>query len=158
MKKLTNIVTFASLFLLWIIIDSCSRDVAMIKIFSTYVNAVNQNDVSGALATHTQDAEFIIPGQHPIKGSEKIRSLLQWDSILQSQIMFDDLRVHGDTILAGAGSERNLWLKGIGLDSIAYTPGTRIVFEGELIRGIYPATLFSESRVEFGIRFQEFMS
>ena len=128
-----------------------------IKIFNTYVDAVNQNDVSGALATHTQDAEFIIPGQEAIKGREELRSLLQWDSVLQSRIMFTDLRVHGDTLITGAGSERNFWFEGIGLNSIAYGPGTRVVFQGKLIKGIYPATLHSESRLEFELRFQEFL-
>ena len=109
------------------------------KIFTAYIDAVNRNDIKEALITHTRDAEFIIPGQDPINGTEELRSLLQWDSVMRSQISFTDLEVNGDTIIAGSGSESNFWFQGIGLDSIAYAPGTRVVFDGKLIKGIYPA-------------------
>jgi hypothetical protein len=157
MLKFINIIVSASLIFLGVIIKSCSSDLEKIKTFNTYVNAVNQNDVSEALSTHTQDAEFIIPGQKVIRGSENLRSLLQWDSVLQSRIKFTDLKVHGDTLIAGAGSERNFWFDGIGLDSIVYASGTRVVFQGKFIKGIYPATIVSESSKELERCFQRFM-
>jgi len=137
---------------------SCDQDVGPEEVFREYLDAVNQNDVSRALAVQTRDAEFVIPGQTPVRGIDGIRSLLQWDSVLQSQVRFGVVERIGDTLIAGPGSERSLWFEGIGLDSLAYEEGTRVVFEGRLIKGIYPAALIPESAAAFELRFGEFMA
>ena len=121
-----------------------------------YIEAVNRNAVSEALAFHTPDAEFQIPGQGTIQGLEAMRSLLQWDSVLGSRIRFEPLNWRGDTLVVSAGAERNAWFAGIGVDSIQYTAGTRFVFEGDRIRGVYPASLEPESLVELEARFGAF--
>jgi hypothetical protein len=125
-------------------------------VLEDYIDAVNRNDVIEALAVHTPDAEFLIPGQNLIRGTEAMRSLLQWDSVLGSHIRFAPLEWHGDTLVVGAGAERNAWFSGIGIDSIQYEAGTRFVFDGNRIRGVYPSRLQPESLAEFVAKFSEF--
>jgi hypothetical protein len=125
---------------------------------SRYIDAVNRNAVSDALALHTPTAEFVIPGQLPIQGMEAMRSLLQWDSVLRSEIRFAPGEWRGDTLVVGAGAERNAWFAGIGVDSIRYQAGTRFVFDLDLISGVYPSSLESASLAEFQANFNEFSS
>jgi len=125
-------------------------------VLADYVDAVNVGAVGLALAHHTVDAEFLIPGQAPIVGAAALRALLQWDSVLGSRIRFEPGRWSGDTLFAGKGSESNAWFRGIGLDSIQYAAGTRFVFEDDKISGIYPSTLRPESIPEVEGRFGAF--
>lgn len=132
--------------------SEASREAAL----ESLVRAVNRNDVEAALAHYTPDAEFLIPGQHPIRGTEAMRDLLQWDSVLDSRIRFRTDRWRGDTLVAGVGVERNAWFAGVGLDSIVYAAGTRFVFDGEKISGIYPSTLSAKSMSEFEPKYRAF--
>jgi len=128
------------------------------EVLRQYIEAVNANDVSAALSLHTPYAEFLIPGQLPIVGTEAMRALLEWDSVLGSRLRFDvGGQWSGDTLTVGAGVERNEWFRGIGLDSIPYGPGTRFVFEGDRIRGVYPSSLGARSAEEFEAKFGAFM-
>lgn len=125
-------------------------------VVADYVDAVNLSAVEQALAHHTADAEFLLPGQTPIVGTAALRALLQWDSVLASRIRFEPGHWSGDTLFAGKGAESNAWFRGIGLDSVLYAAGTRFVFEGDKIRGIYPSTLRPESTAEVESRFGAF--
>jgi hypothetical protein len=127
------------------------------EVFVQYIRAVNANDVSAALSYHTPNPEFLIPGRRPIVGTEAMRALLQWDSVLGSQLRFDAGQWSGDTLTVGAGAERNAWFGGIGLDSIHYAPGTRFVFERDRIRGVYPSSITAKSAEEFEAKVGAFM-
>jgi hypothetical protein len=137
---------------------SCSEPQGDASVFRGYLDALNRHAVSEALAFHTSDAEFALPGQTPIRGTEGLRSLLQWDSVLQSTVRFAEAVQIADTLILGPGSERNLWFQGIGLDSVAYAGGTRVVLQGTRIHGIYPAPFQRESATEFEGRYTEFMT
>ena len=139
------------------ILANCTDRVDREAIFHAYVDAVNRNAVEDALSFHTENAEFIIPGQQPIRGKEAMRALLQWDSVLQSSLVFGAAEEEGDTLTVSSGSERISWFSGIGLDSIAYGPGLRIIFDGPLIRGVYPSALVPSSAAEFEARVGLFM-
>ncbi|MEJ2216179.1 MAG: nuclear transport factor 2 family protein [Gemmatimonadota bacterium] len=125
-------------------------------VFRGYVAAVNSHDVSKALAFHTSDPEFVILGQPPIRGRDAMRSLLQWDSVLNSHIRMEPSRWLGDTLILKAGSERNAWFEGIGLDSIRYSAGTRIVYQGDRIKEVHPSDLVPQSAAEFQAKAEAF--
>ena len=144
--------------LLGVLSLSCSKRPNDASELRGYLDAVNRNAVAEALAFHTPDAEFIIPGQSPIRGSADLRSLLQYDSVLKSSVRFEAAVQIGDTLILGPGSEKNLFFESIGLDSVAYAGGTRVVLEGSLIQGIYPANLLPESAAVFQQRYGEFMT
>lgn len=135
-----------------------SEEARRAEVFRGYIEAVNANDVGATLSYHTPDAEFLIPGQSPIVGTEAMRALLQWDSVMGSQLRFDVGQWLGDTLVAGPGSERSAWFRGIGLDSLQYAPGTRFVFDGDRIRGVYPSSLSAESTEEFEVAMGAFFT
>ncbi len=137
--------------------SSCSPQLDRASVFQDYTNAVNNHAVGDALALHTSDAEFLVPGQPPIRGTKAMRSSLHWDSVPQTHISFRISHMVGDTLILGPGSEGSLWFQGIGLDSITYAAGTRVVFEGGLITGVHPSSLLPESRSELQTRFDELM-
>jgi len=149
---------YAGRILLAPLLLSCSPTWEPEQVLREYIDAVNGHSVAEAMALHTFDAEFIVPGQAPIRGTEEMTALMQWDSVMQSRIRFGEVERHGDTLIAGPGSEQNLWFRGIGMDSISYASGTRFVFEGTLIKGVYPANLLPESASEFETRFGEFVT
>jgi hypothetical protein len=127
-------------------------------LFREYVAAVNAHDVSKALGYYAPDVEFVIPGQDPIRGTDANRSLLEWDSVMNSRIRMVPSGWAGDTLTMAAGSERNAWFRGIGLDSIRYAAGTRVVYRGDRIKGIYPANLEPGSAAAFQARAQAFFA
>lgn len=135
-----------------------SDEIRREQVYQGYIEAVNAHDVSAALSYHTPDAEFLIPGQRLMAGTESMRALLQWDSVMGSQLRFVGVQWSGDTLSVGPGVERSAWFAAIGLDSIRYAPGTRFVFEGDRIRGIYPSALTVESAQEFNEKIGVFMA
>jgi len=135
-----------------------SEDRRREEVVRRYIDAVNTNDVRRALSYHTRTARFLIPGQDTIVGTDAMRALLQWDSVLGSEIRFDDGEWSGDTLVLGGGTERNAWFRGVGLDSVHYAPGTRFVFEGDLINGVYPAALAQPWADEFATKVGAFMT
>ncbi len=134
-----------------------SQEARREQVLRGYIGAVNANDVDAALSYHTPDAEFLIPGQNLIRGTEPMRALLQWDSVLASQIRFEPESWAGDTLVVGPGVERNAWFSGVGIDSIRYGAGTRFVFEGDRIKGVYPSALEPESLEAFQTRVGAFL-
>ncbi len=87
-----------------------------------------------------------------------MRSLLQWDSVLTSQLRFGAGEWNGDTLVISGGSERNAWFAGVGMDSLTYGPGLQVVFDGGLIAGVYPSAPTPESGAEFEDKFGAFMT
>ncbi len=140
------------------VITGCTENPNRIAIFQQYVDAVNSGAIDEALILCTAEAEFMIPGQLPIRGTNAIRSLLEWDAVLKTQLEFGSIEEHGDTLTVASGFERNEWFSGIGLESIEYGAGLRIIFEGDLIAGIYPSGLTPESALELNSRVGAFMA
>jgi hypothetical protein len=66
----------ASPLVLGALFSSCSGPPNDASVFRGYLAAVNRHAVAEALAFHTSKAEFILPGQAPIRGSADLRSLL----------------------------------------------------------------------------------
>ncbi len=110
-----------------------------------YVQLHRSHDIDGLLALHTSDAEFLIPGQHPIRGKEALRHLFEWDSVLGSELAMTGLSIAGDTILVDTVIERNRFFRALGLTEVRYQPGTRFVLRNGQIAGTYPAALSEES-------------
>ena len=111
-----------------------------------YVALHRSGDIDGLLALHTKDAEFIIPGQNPIRGRKALRDLLEWDRVLQSELDMDSIRMNGDTIVIDVVTETSKWFRAIGVSKARYGPGTRFVLRHGRIVGIYPASFDDETR------------
>lgn len=140
-----------------ILVVGCQPGPDRDEVFRGYVDAVNRKDLDAALGFHTPDAVFLIPGQDTIAGLDAMRRLLQWDSVLESSLRFGPSAERGDTLFVEGGSERSLWFAGIGIDSILYGPGIRVVFEEDLIAGIFPSALRPASGQEFERKLTDFL-
>lgn len=119
-----------------------------------YMELHRSGDVDGLLALHTADAEFLIVGQNPMRGTAALRDLFEFDAVLGSELVMDAISVDGDTIVVDSIIERNKLFEAIGVSESRYRPGTRIVFRGGRISGTYPATFDDETqkRVAEGFR------
>ena len=139
-------------------IVGCAGNPDRVAIFQRYVDAVNRKAIEEALSLHRADAEFIIPGQRPVRGTESMRSLLEWDVVMGTHLEFSGFEERGDTLFVASGVESNAWFSGVGLESIEYGAGLRVVFDGDLITGIYPSGLTPDSASEFKAHVGAFMT
>jgi hypothetical protein len=101
-------------------------------------------DVDGLLALHAADAEFLMPGQEPIRGTAALRDMLEWDAVLGCELIMDAVRAEGDAIIVDSVIQRNKLFQAIGLSEVRHKPGTRIVLRNGLIVGTYPASFDDE--------------
>lgn len=119
-----------------------------------YIALHKSGDVEGLLSLHTADSEFLIPGREPVRGTQALRDLFQWDQVLESELVMTGVRSVGDTIIIDSTIERNRWFKALGLDEVQYGPGTRIVLKDGRIVGTYPAAFDDKTRQHLMGRFQ----
>jgi SnoaL-like domain len=119
-----------------------------------YIELHRSGDIEGLLSLHTADSEFLIPGQDPIRGTEALRDLFQWDHVLESELVMTGIRSVGDTIIIDSTIERNQWFRGLGLVEVHYGPGTRIVLKDGRIAGTYPAGFDDQTQQHLMERFQ----
>ena len=95
------------------------------------VEAHNQHNVAQQLAFYADDATFIMPGDYPIVGKAALRDLFEADSIVNSELVFKDLVIRGDTVIVNSITERSDWLRAIGIPESHYA--SKIIFRKELI-------------------------
>ena len=139
--------------LVWILILSaawwgeigCAKKLDPVEFVQRYVKLHRSHDIDGLLALHTDDTEFLMPGQPPIRGKEALRDLLEWDAVLESELTMSDISIDGDTILINTVIERNKFFQSMGVTDVRYQPGTRFVLRNERIVGTYPAAISEES-------------
>lgn len=102
-----------------------------------YVALHAAGDVDGLLALHHEDAEFVIPGQDPVRGTAALRDLMEWDVALGSVVEMADVRLDGDAVVVDTIVERNRWFELLGVPEVRYRPGTRIVLRDRRIAGVH---------------------
>jgi len=123
----------------------CGKKFEADRFAQKYVELHRSHNVDGLLALHTNDAEFIIPGQRPVRGKNALKDLFEWDAVLGSQLTMSDISMNGDTILINSITERNKFFLFLGIPEVRYQPGTRFVLRNGLIAGTYPSALTEES-------------
>lgn len=128
---------------------NCERRMEAHSLMDTYARLHSAGDIVELLSMHTLDAEFLIPGQTPIRGVAALNELFAWDSVLESSLNFEGIREIGDTIFIERVVEKNLFFSNLGIPAIHYLPGTRFVRNQNRISGVYPAPFdtASEARV-----------
>jgi ketosteroid isomerase-like protein len=111
-----------------------------------YVELHAKGDIEGLLALHTPDSEFDLHGQEPIRGTEQLRKLLEWDAALGSRLEIDGATRDGDDLVLGAIVERNAFFAAVGVPEVRYLPGTRMTLRDGLVARTVPAALEPESQ------------
>ncbi len=122
-----------------------------------YVELHQAGDVEGLLALHTEDAEFVIPGQNPIRGTAALRDLFSWDAELASELVMEGISIDGDALVIDKVIERNQWFEGLGVSEAHYRPGTRLVLRDGRILGTYPARFHEETRSQVFAEFEHLL-
>jgi ketosteroid isomerase-like protein len=118
-------------------IGGCTSHMDPTAFVQRYVALHQSGDVDGLLALHTEDSEFIIPGQDPVRGHAALRGLFSWDVVLGTELIMEDIHLDGDTVVIDTIVERNKWFEAIGVSETRYKPGTRLVLRDGRIAGTY---------------------
>jgi len=132
----------------------CTRRQDPATFVEHYVQLHRSGDIAGLLALHTADAEFVIVGQEPVRGTAALRDLFEWDAVLGSELVMSAIHSDGDTIVVDSVTERNRWFQAIGLAEVRHRPGTRIVLRDGRILGTYPAAFDDETQKRLIERFE----
>jgi len=104
-----------------------------------YVELHAAGDVEGLLALHTEGAEFLIPGQLPIRGSAALADLFAWDAALGARLEVQGVYSEGDDLVLGPVVERNALLDALGVGPVRHPAGTRFTLEdGRIARTRLP--------------------
>lgn len=114
-----------------------------------YVMIHGEGDVDALLALHTEDAEFVIPGELPVRGAAALRDLFCWDEVLESKLTMEGIRVEGEAVIIEKVVERNKWFEGLGLAEVRFRPGTRLMVRDGLISGTYVTGFEEVSHSQF---------
>ncbi|MDP2470262.1 MAG: nuclear transport factor 2 family protein [Candidatus Palauibacterales bacterium] len=133
---------------------SCAKQQSPAAFVERYLELHRSRDVDALLALHTADAEFVIPGQEPLRGTAALRDLFEWDAVLGSELVMSGIRSDADTILIDSVIERNKWFQALGLVEVRHRAGTRIVLRDGRIAATYPAAFDDETQRRLMDRFQ----
>jgi hypothetical protein len=123
------------LFLLAVAIGAgCSKPPGHEARLAGMIAAHNRHDLTGQMAFFTDDASYAIAEQTLVTGKAAIRAIFGADSVMKSELVYEGLMVHGDTVIVSSVTERNDLLRLLGLPEVHYLPGTRAVFARGLIQ------------------------
>jgi len=137
------------LFLLALIPTACGKAPSLEQRVVQMLEVHNQHDVARELAFYADDATFVMAGEKPIVGKAALRNLIEADSIMNSELLFKDLVIRGDTVIVNSITERNDWFRLMGIPEIHYAPGSKIVFSKGLIQTVETAPLVEEDMRAF---------
>ncbi len=119
---------FSGVFLLLLVMDACAPDPAgLAKRFSqTY----NTHHVKNIMTLYADNAVFGVSGKLTLAGKDTIQLLTQYDSVLNSHMVFSNIEAKGDTVFCDL-AETNDWYKAAGIDEAYYS--MKLVFHKGLI-------------------------
>jgi limonene-1,2-epoxide hydrolase len=89
-----------------------------------YIDAHNRHDIDAVLDLLDPEIAYVMPSGETRNGLEQMANLEAWDSVLESFLEVADLRVSGNSVVAGEIVEHNLLFDLSGIGPITYLPGT----------------------------------
>lgn len=108
-----------------------------IEIVRYYAKVNNTHDVEKIVSLYAEDAKFEVDGLVSLEGIDQLRDITRYDSVLNVQMIIDELRRQGDTVYCHL-TETNDWLKVSEIDTAFYK--AVFVFEKGLIKSINAKT------------------
>ncbi|HKJ27310.1 MAG TPA: hypothetical protein VJ965_06715 [Anaerolineales bacterium] len=99
-----------------------------------YQQAHNAQDVDQAMQYFTPNVRFEMAGIWVRQGLEEIRAMEEWEKVMDGEIEFGDLKMRNNRLECKA-TERNSWLKLVGIEVITYD-SYRFEFEDDQINRI----------------------
>ncbi|MBW2254416.1 MAG: nuclear transport factor 2 family protein [Deltaproteobacteria bacterium] len=126
--------------------------------WGAYLEAHNAGRTEEMLAFYTEDAVFAIPTVGELRGTEQLRDLVAWDVANHGQLNSEGYAVSGDQLTIEQVTESNDWFRAIGVETIHYQPGTRIVFREGRLAEVRPTPFTEESTKAVEAAFGPFMA
>lgn len=123
-----------------------------------YQEAHNSGDVEKEVSFYAEDVKFVVFGQWTIKGKEELRKLVETDAVLNSHLIFTDVKVDGNKVTCSV-EEQNDLLKLAGIDTLYYE-FHEFIFEKGLIKEVRakPTPESAKALQEFGASFGRWAS
>ncbi|MEW5925646.1 MAG: nuclear transport factor 2 family protein [Candidatus Zixiibacteriota bacterium] len=148
MKIIKGIMTTLGCGLLLMLACSKHDQVGLLKSFETTFNSHNVESVMALIA---DDALFTIDNK-TLSGKDAVRNRIVYDSVLEAQIEFTNIKQEGDSVLFDA-REINEWLSLAGMDEYLYR-NCVAVFEKGLLKRLV-ANTGERTLVNIGKVFQD---
>ena len=122
----------------FVLIISCKKDQTRNTIIS-YIDAHNEHNTVEELSHYHQEILFELKDTWTKSGIEEMRSLSIWDSVLNSNLQLEDIKISGDSAFCKI-IENNDWFSAVGINDLIHDP-TVFVIEDNKIKKIiaYPS-------------------
>lgn len=114
-----------------------------VALIRAYEKAHNAHDVERSLDFYNDTVAYELSGVWVKKGKDQIRELEEWDAALNSNLKFESIAVHKDSLFCMV-VEKNDWFKAVGIDQLVHNPTVFIVKDGSIHKII--ATPSAEDR------------
>ncbi len=96
-----------------------------------YESAANEHDVDTVMSLYHEDIRFQAVGAFEKTGKEELRNLAEYDSVVNTHLVFSDLAVSGDTVRCRV-KERNDWFLLAGVEEVEYDEARLIFRDGSI--------------------------
>jgi ketosteroid isomerase-like protein len=111
--------------------NSCLSAPDAAKLAERYPEVYNTHQVEEIVSLYSGEAVFEVTGQFSLTGTEQIRNITKYDSVLNIHMSISNVEASGDTVFCDL-TETNDWLKTAGIDEAHYE--VMFVFEKGLIK------------------------
>ena len=126
------------LLLAFSMIISCKKDKTQNTITS-YISAHNEHNVSKELSYYHQEILFEIKDTWTKSGIEEMRTLSIWDSVLNSNLKLEEIKISGDSAYCKI-IENNDWFSAVGINDLVHDPTVFVIEDNKIKRIIaYPS-------------------
>lgn len=115
-----------------VLTTSCNRKLD--EQIQAYLEAHNSGDVEGELSFFAEHPKFEVVDQWTREGMENLRTLIETDAALNSQLTIKNVKVSKNKVTCSL-EERNDWLRLAGIDPLYYE-FREFIFEEGLIKEI----------------------
>jgi len=139
-----------------ILVGGCQSGSNPENVIKDYFKYHNLHDIPKTLSFFADTARFIMTEQNQLQGRHEIRKLEEWNAAIDGKLEATGFNVRGDTVFINMIIEKNLWYKGLGIDSVVYSPGTYAVIMQGSISKFRPAPIEREYAQEVTIALKDF--
>ena len=99
--------------------SACNVSYEKENLVRKYLDAHNAHKTHRALKLFDENASFHVGTTHIKNGIEEIRSIEEWDSVLQSTYRYEIVKINEDTVFCDI-QENNLWLDALDIEPVKY--------------------------------------
>jgi len=119
-------------------IISCSKEKTQ-EVVKSYITAHNAHDIENALTFYEENIAIELKGVWIKKGLSEMRSLEEWDAVLNSNLKLESITSKEDTVFCRI-VENNDWFGAMDITDLVHDPTVLVVKNGKIEKIIaYPS-------------------